>query len=339
MIPTKEATDMKLFWLFRNDLSTFCTHKSVRIDFCSVCQLKCPTCPTGKGLNENSPIGKGYLSFENFKKFIDENPSIKTIKVSNWGEILLNPDLIDILQYAYKRNVELSAIGGVNMNNAKDIVLEALVKYKVKIITVAIDGASNDTYRTYRKGGNFNNVIANVKKLNEFKKIYNSDLPKLRWQFVIFGHNEHEIITARKMANELNMEFVTKLNWDDSFSPVKNAELVKRVTHLNAASRKEYKQKNNSEYAQYCWQLWHDPQINWDGKLLGCCENEWSHFGNVFENGLTNCLKSEKYIYAKKMLLGKAEPRDDIACTKCPIYIRHVRETPLSKKFILARKP
>jgi len=78
----------------------------------------------------------------------------------------------------------------------------------------------------------------------------------------------------------------------------------------------------------HCYQLWDSPQINWDGKLLGCCVNRKKDFGNVFEEGLENCLKSEKYIYAKNMLKGKVRPREDIPCFDCPNFER-IR----SKKF------
>lgn len=38
-----------------------------------------------------------------------------------------------------------------------------------------------------------------------------------------------------------------------------------------------------------------NPQINWDGKLLGCCLNFWGDFGgNAFEQGLERILTSEK---------------------------------------------
>lgn len=36
-------------------------------------------------------------------------------------------------------------------------------------------------------------MIGNVRKINAFKHQYNSQQPRLNWQFVIFGHNEHEI--------------------------------------------------------------------------------------------------------------------------------------------------
>ena len=43
-------------------------------------------------------------------------------------------------------------------------------------------------------------------------------------------------------------------------------------------------------------------------------------FGNVFEKGLESCLKSEKMDYARQMLLGLKEPREDIPCSICKLY-------------------
>ena len=64
----------------------------IRIDVSTVCQLKCPCCPTASG-GIAKFIGSGFLKFRDFKKLIDRNPWIEVIELSNWGEIFLNPDL------------------------------------------------------------------------------------------------------------------------------------------------------------------------------------------------------------------------------------------------------
>jgi hypothetical protein len=40
---------------------------------------------------------------------------------------------------------------------------------------------------------------------------YRSPYPHLRWQFIVFPHNEHELPKARAMAQELGMRFFAKL--------------------------------------------------------------------------------------------------------------------------------
>jgi hypothetical protein len=173
----------------------------------------------------------------------------------------------------------------------------------------------------YRVQGNFPTVIENIRKINRFKQQHASKYPRLQWQFVAFGHNEHEIPLARQLARELGMKFHVKLSWDPQFSPIRDQKLLRK--EIGAASRQENKHQHGVDYMQaICHQLWDQPQINWDGKVLGCCRNFWGDFGgNAFRDGLFRSLNGEKMRYARAMLLGKKAAREDIPCTTCDIYL------------------
>lgn len=295
--------------------------KKIRLEVSTYCQLRCPTCPTTTGETHRG-IGAGFLKFEDFKTLLDDSPYLEEIELSNYGEIFLNPELPAMLKHAFEKGVRLTARNGVNLNNATEEMLEALVIYRFEHLRCSLDGASDETYRQYRIRGNFDKVIGNIKKINAFKKKHNSDVPGLTWQFVVFGHNEHEIPKARQMAEELDMDLHLKLNWDDSYSPVKDEEMVRREMDNGVASRDEYKEKFGSQYTQYiCHQMWDWPQVNWNGDVLGCCRNNWGHFGgNAFRDGLEGSLNEESIRHGRAMLLGEAEPRDDVPCTTCRIY-------------------
>ncbi len=281
-------------------------------------------CPTALGKIGNI-LGTGFLKCQTFKDIIDKNPFIREIELANWGEILLNPDLPRLLEYASQKNVILNADNGNNLNDASDEALEAVVKYGLRNMRCSIDGASPETYKIYRVRGDFNKVIANVKKINFYKEKYHSPYPKLLWQFIAFGHNEHEIPAARKMARELGMDFWVKLSWGDiytaeAFSPVRDKELVRREAG-GAATREEYREKNGAIYlGGQCRQLWDAPQINFDGKILGCCVNYWGDFGVVKNGDLAAALNGNKMEYARGMLQGKRPEREGIPCTTCKIY-------------------
>ena len=128
---------------------------SARLEASSMCQLKCPLCETSRGILKDRNIGWGYLKFEDFKKFVDNYPTIKTIELSNNGEIFLNPDLNKIIQYGYEKKINLTALNGCNLNTVKEELIESLVKYKFHDLSISIDGASNETYKIYRQGGSF----------------------------------------------------------------------------------------------------------------------------------------------------------------------------------------
>ena len=296
--------------------------RRIGVEASSFCQLRCPSCPTtSKAIHP--AVGSGFLTLDHFRKIVDDNPWIAEIELSNYGEILLNPDLLEIVKYAYQRGVGLTAKNGVNLNNAKEEVLEGLAKYKFRAMFCSIDGASQATYQLYRVKGNFETVIDNIKKLNSCKRRYRTKYPRLVWRFIVFGHNEHEIPQARRMARELGMGFRLKLSWDAELSPIRDEDFVTRELEIDAASREEYKEKHGVDYMQHiCHDLWDQPQINWDGKVLGCCRNFWGDFGgDAFKDGLYASINSERMNYAREMLLGHLPARDDIPCTTCNIYL------------------
>jgi MoaA/NifB/PqqE/SkfB family radical SAM enzyme len=283
--------------------------EQIRLEASSFCNLRCPLCPTTTGDIHRQAVGGGLLRFEDFRKLLDDNPGLKCIELSNWGEIFLNPALLSMLELAHARGVELIANNGVNLNKIRPQVLEGLVRYQFRRLVCSIDGASQETYSIYRVRGKFANVIDNIRKINELKQRFNSPFPELIWKFIVFGHNEHEVPVAREMARELGMEFSTALNVDPDYSPVRDPE----------ATRDEPEALYG--YKSFCHQLWDEPQINWDGKVLGCCINTWSDFGgNAFRDGLTASLNTEQIQYARAMLLGRAPPRKDIPCTRCWSY-------------------
>ena len=176
-----------------------------RLDVSSLCQLDCLLCPVAQKKGR-SFVGRGVLPVADFVEFVDHNPQIQMIEIGNSGEVFLNPDLPDILRYAHDKGVTIRIAEGANLNDAADEALEALVKYSVSVLRVAIDGATQETYRIYRVGGDLRKVLKNVQRINEYKKRYKSGLPRLILQFIPFGHNEHEIDKIACMARAFGME-------------------------------------------------------------------------------------------------------------------------------------
>jgi len=117
----------------------------IRLEASTHCQLKCPTCETATG-ELYDHVARGFLRFDNFRRLIDENPQVREIELSNFGEIFLNPHLPKIIEYAFEKNLLLSATNGANLNTVRDTTLEALVKYKFSHIRCSIGGASQETY-------------------------------------------------------------------------------------------------------------------------------------------------------------------------------------------------
>ena len=147
-----------------HELSPVVLPSSIRIDACSLCQLRCTLCPRTSGETE-AIIGNGRLKFDHFKCLIDRNPQIRKVELGNFGEVFLNPELPQILRYAFEQGVVTEIEEGVNLNDATEEALEALVKYQTARVRCAIDGVTQKTYQRYRAGGDLKKVIRNYRKL------------------------------------------------------------------------------------------------------------------------------------------------------------------------------
>lgn len=303
-----------------NKIEHLLVGRKIRFETCSICQLACPSCFTAQGTTRQGTVGWGMLKADDFLKFVDNNGPIRAIELSNWGEIFLNPELEKILRIAHAKGIRLEASNGVNLNAADETLLEAVVRYRLRYLSVSIDGATDKTYRIYRRRGSLERVLHNVDRINYYKAIYKSRFPVMTWQFLVFGHNEHEIPVARKMARERGMRFNPIRNLDFEYAPVKDAAFVKQETGIDVDAEPSKVVGKLANRLEFCYQLWDAPQINWDGKVLGCCFNNYSDFGNAFESGLDQCLQGEAYRHTKKVLLGLVEPRPDTPCARCPVY-------------------
>lgn len=282
-------------------IKRFVPHR-VRLEVSTVCQLRCAGCGFQKG--DNDDLGRGFLSVENFKKFCDMNPFIREIEISNYGEPFLNPNLVEMLYIAKEKGISMLCLNGTNFNTVSDEQIHALVDTGFKEISLSIDGASQETYKKYRIGGDFDCVMENVRKLQAYKKEKNSELPKLRWQYILMEHNELEVGKAKAIAKELDIPISFKLNWDSSYKPV-NREYLLKETGRKELTEEEFTAKHGTHpFNGLCEQMFIRPQVNWDGRLLGCCTRRHATFDvNVFEIGLIEAIRSPKYILNKECLM------------------------------------
>lgn len=99
-------------------------------------------------------------------------------------------------------------------------------------------------------------------------------------------------------------------------------EYASSVLKVPFLSRNEYfKKTDRIYYGQCCYQMWKEPQFNWDGTMLGCCNNYWKPYKkNIFIDGYQKCISDELFSYSKEMLLGRKEPSSKSPCFMCNVY-------------------
>ena len=212
----------------------------IQLEFTTHCQLRCPGCwRCDPFLYKNIP--EGHLLPENLKTLFEDGGMnhLQTINVSFNGEGLMNPHFAELLHICYNHKVKTIAPIGFNFNHITDEQIEAIVDTKLTPIRLSIDGAGQETYSRYRIGGNFDRVIENIKRLQAYKQKAGSEYPELIWYMVAFNWNIHEADKARKMAEDLGIEFRLVSN------------CFPKVDTLTSENEKKLKDWNNSHDINY----------------------------------------------------------------------------------------
>jgi radical SAM protein with 4Fe4S-binding SPASM domain len=282
----------------------------------NICNLKCPLCPTGAGLIKRD---KGFLKFEDFKKVLDEvGDYIIHLRLWNWGEPLLNKEVFKMISYAKRKKIFVNL--STNSNFLDEEVAKKMINSGLDEVIISMDGASEETYKTYRKGGDFKKLLKSIHFLVEEKKRLKRNFPYIKLQFIIMKHNEHEISTVKDLAQKIGVdELVFKtVGIMDYFSK----EDIKKYIPLNKKYSRYNVEENNVtskvEVKNWCDFLWSEMVINWDGSVVPCCfdMNNSFVFGNAFSSSVKGIWNNSRYVGFRKTIL--TNKKNIPLCKNCP---------------------
>jgi len=189
------------------------------VDPANSCPLSCPGCVhTGNpDLKSRYDWPGGLLKVECFDGFIRlYGPTAFGVVFYNYGEPMLNKRTPDLIRSA--KRFFLHTCLSSNFTVPFDV--EAIVDSGLNCIFASLDGATQETFATYRRGGNLETCFTNIRKLVEAKHRKESWTPYLEWKFLTFEHNIHEIDLAIDTGRELGVDEVNiaepfAVDWDD----------------------------------------------------------------------------------------------------------------------------
>lgn len=170
------------------------------------CNLRCPQHVCMKLNADPLPYRKkrGW-EFEPFvQKIVPFLKHVKEFRFYNYGEPFLNRDLPRMLTAARKANPSLYMLTSTNGMVLSETLAESLVLNQVDYLSVSIDGACQESYETYRRGGSLRHVLENVDRLVELKQRHKSGKPVLHWRYILFRWNDslEEMKKAVHLAQE-----------------------------------------------------------------------------------------------------------------------------------------
>ena len=289
----------------------------ITIESGNVCNLRCPLCPTGQ---HDSSARKGFIPLELYKKILDEiGRYLRLIRLYNWGEPLLNKDLLPMIHYARKYGIDVKISTNLSLK-LEDKDIEELLRSGLKVLYISCNGASKETYLKYHVGGDFDLVTENMKRLVQKKKEMHGCRTKLVWLFHVFKQNEHEREHAQKMAKGIGIQIkINKMRPDmgkEIFETVQDA--LERDADWIPGNRKFLVCPEKKKKRIACTLPWTETVINWDGSVLPCCAvySETFAFGNINRESFAQIWNNEMYVSARKEILGRKNKKNTV-CHIC----------------------
>ncbi|MFH1140039.1 MAG: radical SAM protein [Pseudomonadota bacterium] len=138
------------------------------VDVTNVCNLRCRMCPRTHFLETGNkkwaPDGQlGFMDLDLFKKVVDQGAEngAYSIKINFLGEPLLHPGIVEQVEYAKKRGLEV-------MMNTNAVLLtremsRRLLQAGLDDIFFSVDSPYPEAYESIRVGAVFNQVIDHIK--------------------------------------------------------------------------------------------------------------------------------------------------------------------------------
>jgi hypothetical protein len=287
------------------------------IDVSNKCNLTCPFCPTGR---RETGRGKGNISYATFASIVDElAPTAFTLELYNWGEAFFNPELPRLIEHAYRKRLVTLISSNLSFPMKEDYI-RTIIRSGLTHLTAAVDGADQQSYEVYRRGGSFDLVVENLRTFVRLKRELNSDLPRLCWQYLIFAHNEDRVDAARRLADDIGLDkFAASggLYDDPSWAPKGDYAMDYLGMHPNR-----------------CAWLWTKAVFHWDGGLASCCMGFDKHddFADWEAGSFARLWNNEKFVAARRIW---TEPQSPLPaghfCTECD-KVRFYRGMPLHSK-------
>jgi radical SAM protein with 4Fe4S-binding SPASM domain len=283
----------------------------------SSCNLKCPLCNTGGLRNEFRHVERGAMKFSTFKAALDKLlPEIEHLTLYNWGEPFLNQDLFRCIEYATRREVTTQLSTNMmllGIERAQKVIASGLT-----LMIVSCDGLTQETYGRYRAGASLEKLIAHVDELIALKRSLRSPLPRIRMQFIVFKHNEHEM-------DEFNRFWLTR-GADDvdfirmSFMSIPGEEIARKQGWI--PDDPDYQPFHPYGTLKRCGYLYHHVTINYNGDWYTCCfpsgETDY-RIGNLVTDDFWEVWNGEYYRYCRRLLREQRVPpgRFEAMCHDC----------------------
>ena len=201
--------------------------RNVHLEISTLCNANCPWCPRNFwGYEFNGGYPELYLTLDNAKKIFHPNfvKQLDIIRINgNYGDIVMNPDAIEIVEYLRNHNknmdIKISSNDGARNGEWR----KQFAKLNCTIF-FALDGLA-DTHSLYRQNTVWATVIKNA-------KAFIDNGGQAVWQLIKFKHNEHQIEECRRLSKQMGFIRFKLIDGDGGRDTAPVFDKDKNLTHV-----------------------------------------------------------------------------------------------------------
>ena len=258
---------------------------SIQIETGRYCLLKCPGCEVGLANAAGVPEGEREVtSLEMMKAAIDATyKRVFQISLHFHGEPLLNNNLFAACAYAVEKGLWTDFHSNLNPNISD--LASKLIDAKLCNLVASIDGATQETYEKYRRGGDVELAFERIREIADLKQKRRSPFPWITAKFLVFEHNWHEIAAFKARAIEAGAN-----------EAIFVSGFANGIYDTGRAATEVEFDLNTLAWAERplpdrCPFLWTDLRFEWDGSLYPC--GHVNHSDHIFASAPTDLASSD----------------------------------------------
>lgn len=198
--------------------------KNVHLEIATLCNASCPWCPRNFwGYPYNGGYPETYLTTASAQKIFSKDflMQLESIDINgNFGDIVMNPDGADIVEYFLTVNPNIEVTVSTNGSGRSRQFWQRLGALGITV-HFCIDGLA-DTHHLYRQNTSWDRIIKNA---SNFIAAGGTAV----WKMIEFDHNRHQISECRKLSQSLKFHNFVLLKSDRTVAPVFDHQ--GRLTH------------------------------------------------------------------------------------------------------------
>lgn len=320
------------------------------LELSSKCNLHCLMCMRNAGIYMTGSPGED-MDMDIFQKLSEEFPGLEFLEIAGFGENFCHKHILEILDRIGETGLRAHIV--TNGLLIKGEIAGSVIRNKIERLSISVDAATEETFQKLRRGGKLQDLICNVRNLNQLKRQNHQKTPYLILTFIGMRQNIHEFPAFIEFCHQLGVDTVMlqglneydsvagdSLLWHKALS-IKYYQEAKALAdkygiYIDLFPPDQFQEEasdtlqvppvknqapleSNSEFTpgvrwrKDCQDPWTRSFITHSGEVRSCCAGYT--LGNLHENSFQEIWHGDQYNHLRHRIISQNPPEK---CRVCP---------------------